>query len=167
MRTVHLLLLAAFTTLAPMAAPAQTLPPGSLVRLSVEGERGTQRGNLVRVTADSVIVTSWEGNSLRYPRSRVKRVEVGTREGETENEAVGIVLGGASGLLAGAYFGAAATSGFKSLAAGVGGGIAGGFLGAVIGGGIGHIMTPLHWEDVELEPSVGIRTRGLAMHLAF
>ncbi|HEX2778442.1 MAG TPA: hypothetical protein VHM30_03015 [Gemmatimonadaceae bacterium] len=171
MRIAHLLLFATATALCSMAVRAQTPAPGSLVRLSIDGERRAQKGHLTLVTADSVFMTAREGNSLRYARARVRRVELGTKgDEEGEYAFLGFLGGGAIGIGAGAALGAAVGSaGGKSarVAAGVGGGIIGGLLGAFFGSELGSAITPVHWRDVELEPRVGSRARGLTMHIAF
>ena len=171
MRIPHLLLFASATALSSMALRAQTPAPGSLVRLSVDGERRAQKGHLTLVTADSVFMTGREGNSLRYARARVRRVELGTKGEEEGGYAfIGFLGGGGIGVVSGAALGAAVGSGggkSARVATGVGGGIIGGLLGAFLGSELGSAITPVHWRDVELEPSVGSRTRGLTMHVAF
>ena len=171
MRIAHLLLVAGATALSSMAVRAQTPAPGSLVRLSIDGERRAQKGHLTLVTADSVFMTGWEGKSLRYARARVRRVELGTKGDEEAGYAlIGFLGGGGIGIVAGAAMGAAVGSaGGKAarIATGVGGGMIGGLLGAVFGSELGSAVTPVYWRDVELEPAVGVSGRGLRVTLAF
>jgi hypothetical protein len=161
MRSAALLVMALFIA-APLAAQAPELRPGVRVRLTQYGSNGTVVGEIVRLTADSMVVATSQGRaSVSRPWITRLDVSTGRRRNVVGSLTAGVLGGGAVGaavMVAGgdggaAYLGAA------------GGGVAGGLAGLIWG-----VATRReHWvtasKPVALIPMVESNGRlGLSLH---
>ena len=106
-------------------------------------------------------MTGTDGSSLRWPRDRVVRVEVGTSESRFDATGCGMMIGGGVGLAGGAALGSRGSSGRTVLALGLG------LVGSIVGGTIGYNLVPIHWRELPLAPVVGASGRELGVTLAF
>jgi hypothetical protein len=139
------------------------------VRILLAGGDGYIVGRLLAPPGDTLIARGSSGRVFRIPRSRVARLQIGTRGSRTGSTVVGIGIG----LLAGAAVGAAIgpsiggppnavfDENFESTM----GAILFGTVGGVVGGIVGYNRGSIRWRDVPLSASVGMR--GARVSIAF
>ena len=128
------------------ADEAQSVPAGTLVRVTPRFSKGHIEGTLLSASEHQIVLALPDSEPRRIPRSAVTRLE--WSRGYHRHPIPGAVVGG---LLGGAFFGAAsmalcdAASCSVSMAA-VGVGFA---LGALPGAGVGALIKTREWAEVK------------------
>lgn len=134
---------------APEVAPRYQLETGSRVRVHLVQPRGTVVGNVVRVTADSLVLTP-EATPLRetaLSAANIGRLELslGQRSRKGRGALVGLVVGTVGGYLALLSFCSESCVGAWPLLGLIPGGA---LVGAGIGAGVGSLIRTERWQAV-------------------
>lgn len=159
------------TTVRPARLGAQQLAPGTLVRVSLAGDDAAHEGRLVTMSADSLIVTQSRGDTVRWARARVARMQMRTKGSHVPGMTIGIIIGAGIGGVLGASSSRKDPRSLsdvgQSFAEDVGNAFVFGLLGGAIGGILGYQVTGHAWRDVQVAPTVGVRGSAVQIALRF
>ncbi len=135
-------LLIAFALFLPIVLGAQDIPPGTMVRVVVRGQRAMV-GIVRAFSADSIHVTTLQGAHFSHALGNVRRID--------RNEGRTTAAGARKGMMIGAIVGGVSALG-TFLSSGELGGkfFAGAFVGALVGGVRGAITGADRWTAVSL-----------------
>ena len=146
----------------PTGAQAIQLDSGSKVRVMLTARDDHRyEGRLVALTTDSVIVGLGGDRSIRIPRSKVARLDLGTRAHRTRNTWTGIGIGMVVGAVVGAELGPSLPGAsendpvFGEEFERTVGAVLFGAVGATAGGIVGYNVGGTRWQQVPLTAARG------------
>ena len=155
----------------PARAGAQQLARGTLVRLSITGDDAAHEGRLVRISADSVVLTRSRGDTVGWERARVARMQMRTRGSHAPGTTIGIIVGAGVGGVLGATRShndpRSLSDVGQSFGEDAGNAFVFGLLGGTVGGILGYHVTGHAWRDVQVAPTVGTSRGVLRIALRF
>ena len=159
------------TIATPARARAQQLERGALVRVSIMGDDAAHEGRLVRMSADSLVVTETRGDTVGWARARVARLQMRTKGSHVPGMTIGIIVGAGVGAVLGASSSQDNSQSLSSMGQSLGedmaNALAFGLLGGAVGGFLGYQVTRHAWRDVQIAPTVGARNGAVRIALRF